>query len=82
MLADLEDVGVDLAALDASAHGFSASVKLRALPDEEFASAAVLIASAVRKTAGLRRLSPARWLARRKLRKSYRWYGEGRGRDG
>jgi primosomal replication protein N'' len=69
ILVDLEDAGIGLATLDASAHGLPASAKLRALPDGEFALVAVIIGSALKRTAGLKRLSPARWLARRKLRK-------------
>ena len=39
MLAELEYVGIELAALDASAHSLPISAKLRAVPDGEFASA-------------------------------------------
>ena len=69
ILADLRDANARLAALDASAHGFPASMKLRALQDAEFDQAAALAISATRPAAGLRRLSPARWFARKKLRK-------------
>ena len=40
MLADLQQLGRDIAALDTSAHSHPASVTLRALPDEEFVSVA------------------------------------------
>ena len=69
MLAELEYVGTELAALDASPHSLPISAKVRALPDGEFASAAVLAGSALKQTAGLERLSPIRWLARRRLRR-------------
>jgi primosomal replication protein N'' len=69
MLAELEGVGNRLTALDASAHGFPVSAKLRALSDHEFASAAVLIGSSMKTMVGLKWLNPSRWLARRRLRK-------------
>jgi len=69
MLADLENVRNDLAALDASAHGLVASAKLRVMPDGEFVSVTKLLGSAAKQTAGLKRLSLRRWIARRKLRK-------------
>jgi primosomal replication protein N'' len=67
MLAELEYVGIELAALDASAHGLPVSLKLRALSDSEFA--AVLTGSTLKQAAFIERLSPTRWLARRKLRR-------------
>jgi hypothetical protein len=69
MLANLQDASARLAALEASAHGLSASTKLRALQGAEFGSATAFAVSATRPAVGLRRLSPARWLARKKLRK-------------
>ena len=69
ILSDLQDARAGLSALEASAHELPASSKLQALHDAEFAAAAVLASSATRPIAGLRRLSPARWIARRKLRK-------------
>lgn len=82
MLADLPNASVDLSVLDASAHGLPASTKLRALKDEEFVPAAVLAASVTRPAAGLRRLSPARWLARKKLRKFLFGMGLPKDQDG
>jgi len=69
ILADLFDAHAGLAALDASAHGLPASAKLWSLQDAEFAAAEALARSATRPAAGLRRFSPARWNARRKLRR-------------
>ena len=69
LLADLQDVRARLATLDAAAHGLPASTTLRALQDSEFGQAAALAVSATRPAAGLRKLSPAQWFARRKLRK-------------
>jgi hypothetical protein len=67
MLADLQDASINM--LDASARDLPASPKLRAIEDAEFASAVALVESAMRPSAGLRRLSPKRWFARKRLRK-------------
>jgi hypothetical protein len=69
MLADLESAGIDLAALDASAHSLGASAKLRMMPDAEFVSTTLLLGAAAKQTASTMRLSLRRWVARRKLRK-------------
>lgn len=69
ILTDLKDASARLIVLDATAHGLPASAKLRTLQDAEFGTTAALAASATRRAVGLSRLNPARWLARRKLRK-------------
>jgi primosomal replication protein N'' len=69
ILEDLRGAQAGLTALDASAHGLPASAKLRALTDAEYAKAATLTHSATRQVSGLGRLSPGRWISRRKLRK-------------
>jgi hypothetical protein len=69
ILEDLQSAQAGLASLDASGHGLPAAAKLRALPDAEYADAAALAQSATRRVSGLGRLSPGRWIARKKLRK-------------
>jgi primosomal replication protein N'' len=69
MLANLVAVAIELDALDASAHALQASTKVRALPDDQLAKSPILISSAFKKSTGLKRLIPTRWLARRKLQK-------------
>ena len=69
MVAKLLDSSVALAALDGSAHALPASAKLRAFEDKEMAAAAVLAEFVTRPIFGIRRLNPARWFARKRLRK-------------
>lgn len=68
-LADLQDASVSLNMLDVSAHGLPASEKLRVVRDAELDTAAALAELATKPVSGLRRLSPARWFARKKLRR-------------
>ncbi len=69
MVEDLQDAWAGLGSLDASVHGLPASAKLRALQGAEFSLTVALAESAMRSAVGLGRLSPVRWLARRRLRK-------------
>ena len=69
MLSQLHDTHVALAALEGSAHRLPASAKLCAFANDQITIAAALAEIAIRPAAGLRRISPARWLARKRLRK-------------
>lgn len=69
MLSTLHNTAGSLSVLDSRAHELPASAKLRPLPDADLTSSHSLAAVATKPATGLSKLSPSRWLSKRKLRR-------------